>query len=365
MRKVIKNIFLGISAIASIYFVSLVIGHPPMGIEQVILYAFPGGILMFFLFDPILNAFGERAKQVQEDNEVLDSISKEDSIITNHLDHKLNKKDVLKNEIIDFLNENPLDIGSILEFRKGQKDFKSWGDGVLFGSEKWVIDKLANKLLEVGANNIGYVSLAKNYSWQKSNLEGFNIRIETSIPDGLLAGYYIGKCSKEIFGLFGYGFNIDESEFPLSVEKEIANGIEESDSNGNEQPNIRNKILECAGPACIRIAEEEEIISLGEKAVPVAVDILKNVKSANQGFLTMVLLHFANNGNVLADQTLFDIAEGKIQIDSFSYGDLALHQAQLYVAEKQGFSPQNLCLKQVNLIKQDNMIRPSLIIKST
>lgn len=220
MRKLMKNVFLGISGIASIYFVSLVMGHPPRGIEQVILYSFPGGILMFFLFDPILNTFGERAKQVQDDNEVLDSIRNEDSIIT-----------------------------------------------------------------------------------------------------------------------------INESEFPPSVEKEIASGIEESDASGNKLLNIRNKILDCAGPTCIRLADEEEIISLGEEAVPVAADVLKNVTSANQGLLTMALLHFANNGNALADQTLTDIAEGKIQVDPMSYGDIALSQAQMYVAEKQDLSPKNLWLE--------------------
>lgn len=39
------------------------------------------------------------------------------------------------------------------------------------------------------------------------------------------------------------------------------------------------------------------------------------------------------------------IAEGKIQIDPFSYGDIALLQAQIYVAEKQGLSPKTLWLE--------------------
>jgi hypothetical protein len=60
MKKIIKNVFLGISAIVSIAIISKIAGHPPRGVEQVILYAFPGGILMFFIFDPLMKAFSDR-----------------------------------------------------------------------------------------------------------------------------------------------------------------------------------------------------------------------------------------------------------------------------------------------------------------
>ena len=72
MKNVMKNIFLGISGIVSIAIVSKIAGHPPKGVEQVILYAFPGGILMFFIFDPLLKAFSRRTedKSVNESQQI-------------------------------------------------------------------------------------------------------------------------------------------------------------------------------------------------------------------------------------------------------------------------------------------------------
>jgi hypothetical protein len=40
--------------------VSKIVDHPPIGVEQWIFYAFPGGILMVFLFDPLSNLFFRR-----------------------------------------------------------------------------------------------------------------------------------------------------------------------------------------------------------------------------------------------------------------------------------------------------------------
>ena len=107
------------------------------------------------------------------------------------------------------------------------------------------------------------------------------------------------------------------------------------------KPSVREKILDSAGPLCIRLSEPKEIISLGEVAVPEIVDIFKNVRSANQALLTIALEHFASNGNVLAEKTLSAIAEGKIQIDPWSYGDSALEIAQDYMAEKRSASLQS------------------------
>ena len=58
MHKVIKNLFLGISALVSIAVVSKMMGHPPRGVEEWVLYAFPGGILMVFIFDPLMGLLG-------------------------------------------------------------------------------------------------------------------------------------------------------------------------------------------------------------------------------------------------------------------------------------------------------------------
>jgi hypothetical protein len=61
-----KKVFLGLSALISIIVVGKIVGHPPMGIEQWILYAFPGGILMVFLFDSLSNLFFRHQRPLPE-----------------------------------------------------------------------------------------------------------------------------------------------------------------------------------------------------------------------------------------------------------------------------------------------------------
>ncbi len=125
-------------------------------------------------------------------------------------------RDFFSQEIMNFLDENPLTIGTSDEFRKGQKDFDNWGSGVLTGSKEWIVNILSTKLVEIGAGNLNSISCPKDYEWQSSKLEGFTVRVEVSIPYGVLAGYYIGRIADKQFGLFGYGFNHDETESPAS-----------------------------------------------------------------------------------------------------------------------------------------------------
>jgi hypothetical protein len=66
VKRIMKNVFLGISAIVSIFIVSIIVGHAPRGVVQFVLYAFPGGILMFFIFDPLLKAFSGRTEDETE-----------------------------------------------------------------------------------------------------------------------------------------------------------------------------------------------------------------------------------------------------------------------------------------------------------
>jgi hypothetical protein len=114
-------------------------------------------------------------------------------------------------KVTSFLDANPLSIGTLDELRKGQKDFGSWGSGVLVGTMAWIVDKLSSKLSEIGAGSL-YISPSEDYSWQNSKLKGFTARIQTSLSNGMLAGYYIGRIGDDIYGLFGYGFDYDEEE---------------------------------------------------------------------------------------------------------------------------------------------------------
>lgn len=120
-------------------------------------------------------------------------------------------KNPFSEKVFNFLNENTLSIGTLDEFRKGQKDFDNWGSGVITGSKEWIVNKLCTKLSDIGASSLN-ISRTKDYSWQTSQLEGFTARIEVSIPSGMLAGYYIGRIGDELYGLFGYGFDYEEAE---------------------------------------------------------------------------------------------------------------------------------------------------------
>ncbi len=68
MKKAIKNICLGISALISIVICSKIVGHPPQGVEQMILYSFPGGIVMVLVFEPLLKmvGMGQKGRQQQD-----------------------------------------------------------------------------------------------------------------------------------------------------------------------------------------------------------------------------------------------------------------------------------------------------------
>ncbi len=210
MKNVMKNIFLGISAIVSIAIASKIVGHPPRGVEQVILYAFPGGILMFFIFDPLMKAFsgrkGDKDKSKSESSSGIHQAAQKQPTQQNN---------PFSEKILNFLDENPLSIGTLDEFKKGREDFSKWGDGVLTGSKEWVVNKLCNKLSEIGASNPPSIRRSQNYGWQTSNLEGFTARIEASIPN-MLAGYYIGRLGDNMYGLFGCNFNNNETEIPAS-----------------------------------------------------------------------------------------------------------------------------------------------------
>ena len=206
MNKVMKNVFLGISAIVSIAIVSKIVGHPPRGVGQVILYAFPGGILMFFIFDPLMKAFSDRRNDKN-------NYKPESSCETHQTSERqpTQQNNPFTEVILNFLDENPLSIGTLDEFKKGREDFSKWGDGVLTGSKEWVVNKLCNKLSEIGVRNLPFISRSQNFQWQTSNLEGFTARIEASLPN-MLAGYYIGRIGDNLYGLFGCNFNKNETE---------------------------------------------------------------------------------------------------------------------------------------------------------
>lgn len=133
--------------------------------------------------------------------------------------------------VFNFFEKNPLAIGTLDDFRKGQKDFDSWGSGVLVGTKIWILNKLSAKLSEIGASSLN-ITKTQDYSWQTSELENFTARMQTGLPSGVLAGYYIGRIGDELFGLFGYGFNQDETEIPASP---VVKSIQLTEQNDSER----------------------------------------------------------------------------------------------------------------------------------
>jgi hypothetical protein len=121
--------------------------------------------------------------------------------------------------LVDWLNNNPLEIGSLKEFRKGREDYYTWGDGVIVGSKDQVITKLCTKLGRIKKGKL-FIQKAYDHSWQKSKLNSFCARIEASLPNGTLAGYYIGRIEQDKYAVFGYGFDYNEgwSEEPKTAE---------------------------------------------------------------------------------------------------------------------------------------------------
>ena len=111
--------------------------------------------------------------------------------------------------LLDWFDANPLEIGNLSEFKLGQKDFSKWGDGIVIGTKDRIINKLCSKLKEINAG-APYLEKASNYSWQRSDLENYSVRIQSSIPGGMLAGHYVGKIGKDQYALFGYGIDHNE-----------------------------------------------------------------------------------------------------------------------------------------------------------
>jgi tetratricopeptide (TPR) repeat protein len=177
-----------------------------------------------------------------------------------------------------FLNNTPLSIGSLDEFKKGQADFSNWGSGLITGSMNFIIDKIGNKLSEIKAapTSLDIQKTSSNYDWQISNLKDFTVRIQASIP-GMLAGFYIGRIGENLYGLFGCNINHNENEIkstsePPPNETPILKGLCACDSCGKDLNkgqgvlNNRNSQLYCED-CWIRIKSNDpkgEELFLGE-----------------------------------------------------------------------------------------------------
>jgi len=112
-----------------------------------------------------------------------------------------------------------LAVGTMEQFRKGVGDFHQWASGVISGPRPWLIDRLATIMSSLSLKTLD-IDRARNYDWQESDLEGFCYRIQALLPDGTLAGYYLGRIDSDTYAVFGYGIMVDEVASPSSSHAE-------------------------------------------------------------------------------------------------------------------------------------------------
>jgi hypothetical protein len=106
-----------------------------------------------------------------------------------------------------------LSIGTMERFREGVRDFSEWASGVIQGPIPWITDRLATVMSGLGIKSLD-VEPARNYGWQRSDLEGFCYRIQALLPDGTLAGYYLGRVGDDSYAAFGHGIVTSETACP-------------------------------------------------------------------------------------------------------------------------------------------------------
>ena len=117
----------------------------------------------------------------------------------------------IRNALEDALVRTPLETGTEPELRKGQMDFNTWGDGVWIGSQSWLLERFGAHLSVLNLGGLR-VSRDDDYGWQRSVLKPFCLRIVGNLPNGMLAGFYLGKLGEDRYGAFGYGINEDAGE---------------------------------------------------------------------------------------------------------------------------------------------------------
>ena len=108
-----------------------------------------------------------------------------------------------------------LSVGTMEQFREGLRDFSQWACGVVSGPIPWITDRLATHISNLSVTSLD-IDPARNFDWQRSDLEGFCYRIQALLPNDTLAGYYLGRISDDIYAAFGYQIMKDETA-PCSV----------------------------------------------------------------------------------------------------------------------------------------------------
>lgn len=78
------------------------------------------------------------------------------------------------------------------------------------GPIPWITDRLATHMSDLAITSLD-IEPARNYDWQRSDLEGFCYRIQALLPNGTLAGYYLGRIGDDSYAAFGYKIMMDET----------------------------------------------------------------------------------------------------------------------------------------------------------
>lgn len=164
-----------------------------------------------------------------------------------------------------------LSIGTMERFRDGLRDFQQWASGVISGPIPWIADHLATIMANLSIKSLD-IDPAENYDWQKSDLEGFCYRIQALLPDGTLAGYYLGRTSTDTYAAFGYAIMEDEAA-PQAVSTSMSPPLQTpGPKTGIEEPqNLHTFLMDMM--CCIMCADAK----INEKEIRTICRIIKEL----------------------------------------------------------------------------------------
>jgi hypothetical protein len=150
----------------------------------------------------------------------------------------------------------------------------------------------------------------RNSGNQKSDLTNFTATIQAVLNNGSMAGYFIGRLEENLYGLFGYKINFDETEViedqVLGYGENRQHKIGERISETNEEERKTEKIKTIQGQEVAPLEKQRylnqshtEVGMLKVSKKPRSIDIIGEV-IPNIMFPFVVFLFYYNKWNRVA-----------------------------------------------------------------
>ncbi|MBN1780784.1 ankyrin repeat domain-containing protein [bacterium] len=115
-----------------------------------------------------------------------------------------------KKYILGAIRESRMRYGTIEAYKKGQEDFSSWGNGVVLGSEDWVLKKVYENLLSLNPIHV-ITEKPAELEWQENTLAEISIMIHARLEYNTVS-MYLGMLRSDVYCAFGYGFEMIDVE---------------------------------------------------------------------------------------------------------------------------------------------------------